>query len=116
MRLLRAALFVALSVAPLGAFDSPAPGPSAPVAIFKAEPEYTQAARDAKLEGEVWLSVMIDEKGVPAEFVVKRSLGLGLDEKAIEAAKKWRFKPGLKFGVAVPVQATIAVSFHLLKR
>jgi periplasmic protein TonB len=89
-------------------------GVSAPVATFKPEPEYSEEARKAKYQGEVWLSVIVDEKGVPQEIKVTRKLGLGLDEKAIEAVRKWRFKPGMKDGKPVPVLATIAVSFHLL--
>ncbi len=89
-------------------------GVSAPVATFKPEPEYSEEARKAKYQGEVWLSVVVDEKGVPQDIKVTRKLGLGLDEKAIEAVRKWRFKPGMKDGKAVPVMATIAVSFHLL--
>jgi periplasmic protein TonB len=45
---------------------------------------------------------------------VIRPLGLGLDQKAIEAVQKWKFKPGMKDGRAVPVQATIEVNFRLL--
>ncbi len=89
-------------------------GVSAPVATFKPEPEYSEEARKAKYQGEVWLSVVVDEKGVPQDIKVTRKLGLGLDEKAIEAVRKWRFKPGMKDGKPVAVQATIAVSFHLL--
>lgn len=89
-------------------------GVSAPVATFKPEPEYSEEARKAKYQGEVWLAVVVDEKGVPQDIRVTRKLGLGLDEKAIEAVRKWRFKPGMKDGKPVAVQATIAVSFHLL--
>lgn len=89
-------------------------GVSAPVATYKPEPEYSEEARKAKYQGEVWLSVVVDEKGVPQQIKVTRKLGLGLDEKAIEAVSKWRFKPGMKDGKPVAVQATIAVSFHLL--
>ncbi len=89
-------------------------GVSAPVPTFKPEPEYSEDARKAKYQGEVWLTVVVDEKGVPQDIKVTRKLGLGLDEKAIDAVRKWRFKPGMKDGKAVPVMATIAVSFHLL--
>jgi TonB family protein len=89
-------------------------GVSAPQATYKPEPEYSEEARKAKYQGEVWLSVIVDEKGVPQDIKVTRKLGLGLDEKAIEAVRKWRFKPGMKDGKPVAVQATIAVSFHLL--
>jgi len=56
----------------------------------------------------------VDENGVPQEIKVVRSLGLGLDQKAIEAVQKWRFKPGLKDGKPVPVSANIEVNFRLL--
>ncbi|HYV61022.1 MAG TPA: energy transducer TonB [Bryobacteraceae bacterium] len=56
----------------------------------------------------------MDENGVPQEIKVIRSLGLGLDQKAIEAVQKWRFKPGRKDGKAVPVSANIEVNFRLL--
>jgi TonB family protein len=89
-------------------------GVTAPVATYKPEPEYSEEARKAKYQGEVWLSVIVDEKGIPQNIKVTRKLGLGLDEKAVEAVSKWRFKPGMKDGKPVAVQATIAVSFHLL--
>ncbi|MEP6961244.1 MAG: energy transducer TonB [Acidobacteriota bacterium] len=89
-------------------------GVSAPVPISKPEPEYSEEARKAKHQGEVLLSVIVDEKGIPQKVIVTRKLGLGLDEKAIEAVMKWRFKPGMKDGKPVAVQATIAVTFHLL--
>ena len=60
------------------------------------------------------LSVIVDEMGRPNRINVLRSLGLGLDQKAIEAVSQWRFKPGLKDGKAVPVIATIEVNFRLL--
>lgn len=89
-------------------------GVSRPEVVSKVEPEYSEEARKAKYQGEVWLSVVVDEKGVPQDVKVTRKLGLGLDEKAIEAVMKWRFRPGMKDGKPVAVRATIAVSFHLL--
>jgi len=56
----------------------------------------------------------VDEKGNPRELKVIRPLGLGLDQKAIEAVEKWKFKPGMKDGKPVAVQATIEVNFRLL--
>lgn len=111
----------ALCIVPLlAAFQEKGPvypiggGVSRPEVVYQVEPIYSQEARDAKYQGEVWLSVVIDASGVPAEIKVTRSLGLGLDEKAIEAVKQWRFKPGEKDGAPVAVTATIAISFHLL--
>jgi TonB family protein len=89
-------------------------GVSAPVPVFRPEPEYSEEARKAKWQGAVLLQLVVDENGVPQEIKVVRSLGLGLDQKAIEAVQKWRFKPGLKDGKAVPVSANIEVNFRLL--
>jgi periplasmic protein TonB len=89
-------------------------GVSSPVAIYKVEPEYSEEARKAKFQGTVVLSIVIDEKGSPTNFKVVRPLGLGLDEKAIEAVQKWRFRPGMKDGRPVPVLATVEVNFRLL--
>lgn len=89
-------------------------GVSSPSLLFKVEPEYSEEARKAKFQGTVVLYVVVDEKGQPRELRVVRPLGLGLDEKAIEAVQKWRFKPGLKDGRPVAVAATIEVNFRLL--
>jgi len=89
-------------------------GVSAPVPVFKPEPEYSEEARKAKWQGAVLLELVVDADGVPQNIKVIRSLGLGLDQKAIEAVQKWRFKPGQKDGKAVPVSANIEVNFRLL--
>ncbi len=89
-------------------------GVSAPIAIYKIEPEYSEEARKAKFQGTVVLSIVVDEAGSPRNFKVIRPLGLGLDEKAIEAVQKWRFKPAMKDGRAVAVIATVEVNFRLL--
>jgi len=89
-------------------------GVSAPTLIFKVEPEYSEEARKAKFQGTVILYVVVDEKGYPRDLKVVRPLGLGLDQKAIEAVQKWRFKPGLKDGRPVAVSAQVEVNFRLL--
>ena len=86
---------------------------SAPVPIHRVDPEYTEEARNAEIEGSVLIRAVIDENGVPAETKVERSLNQGLDAKAIEAVKKWRFKPGLKDGNPVPVSVSILINFRL---
>jgi TonB family protein len=87
---------------------------SAPVLVTKVEPEYSEEARKAKYSGTVLLSIVVDEHGMPRDIHVVRPLGLGLDEKAIEAVMKWRFRPGLKGGHAVATQAQVEVNFRLL--
>jgi len=89
-------------------------GVSAPSLLFKTEPEYSVEARAAKLQGTVLLYVEIDPDGKAQNIGVKRSLGLGLDEKAIEAVQRWKFKPGTKDGMPVTVAATIEVNWRLM--
>ncbi len=89
-------------------------GVSAPTVLFKVDPEYSEEARKAKYQGTVLLSIEVDTSGRATNIQVVRSLGLGLDEKAIEAVKKWKFKPGIKDGKPVMVAATIEVNFRLL--
>jgi protein TonB len=89
-------------------------GVSPPSVLHKVEPEYSEEARKAKWQGTVVLQLVVDDKGKPQNLKIMRSLGLGLDQKAIEAVEKWTFKPGMKDGKPVPVIATIEVNFRLL--
>lgn len=85
-----------------------------PRLLSKIEPGYSKEARAAKLEGSVLLAVEVWEDGIAHNIRVVRSLGLGLDENAIDAVKKWRFSPGTKDGEPVRVAARIEVKFRLL--
>jgi protein TonB len=89
-------------------------GVSQPQLLYKVEPEYSEEARKAKFQGAVVLQIIVDEKGLPRDIKIIRPLGLGLDQKAIEAVEKWKFSPGKKDGKAVPVIAQIEVNFRLL--
>ena len=89
-------------------------GVSAPVPIFKPEPEYSEEARKAKFQGSVMLAIVVNADGTTSSIRVIRPLGLGLDEKAIEAVSKWRFKPSIKDGRPVAVSANVEVNFRLL--
>jgi TonB family protein len=86
---------------------------SAPRAIYEPEPEYSEEARKAKYQGNVILSAVIGQDGRARDLHVARSLGMGLDEKAMEAVNKWRFAPALLDGRPVAVQVNIEVNFRL---
>jgi len=87
---------------------------TAPALVYKIEPEYSEQARKAKYQGTVVLSIEVDEDGKPRAFHVVQGLGLGLDEKAIEAVSRWKFRPAYRDGRAVTAPATIEVNFRLL--
>jgi TonB family protein len=89
-------------------------GVTAPALLSKIEPEYSEEARKAKYQGTVLLYIQVDPTGKAINMRVLHSLGLGLDEKAMEAVKKWKFKPGTKDGKPVTVEAQIEVNFRLL--
>ena len=88
-------------------------GVSAPKAIYSPDPEYSEEARKVKHMGVVVLWLVVGPDGKPRDIRVVRTLGLGLDEKAIEAVRNWRFEPALKDGKPVAVQVNIEVNFHL---
>lgn len=89
-------------------------GVTRPELISKVEPEYSEEARKAKYSGSVLLSIVVNTDGKAEDIKVVKSLGMGLDEKAIEAVQKWRFKPGMNKGVPVKVRANVDVNFRLL--
>jgi TonB family protein len=86
---------------------------SAPRPISSPEPTYSEEARKAKLEGDCVVSIVVDDKGKPTDLHVIKSLGMGLDEKAIEAIKTWKFEPAYKDGKPVAAKLTLQVSFRL---
>jgi TonB family protein len=88
----------------------------APALIHKVEPEYTEEARQAKLEGAVLLKVEITPEGKATNIKVLHALGMGLDEKAVECVAKWRFKPAMRDGQPVKVDAQIEINFQLLMK
>lgn len=89
-------------------------GVSAPRLTYKVEPEYSEEARKAKYQGTVVLAIEVWPDGKAHNIRVIRSLGLGLDQKAIDAVQKWRFVPGKKDRVPVKVRANVEVNFRLL--
>jgi len=90
-------------------------GVSPPKAIFQPEAEFSDEARRAKYEGTVVVTLIVDAQGNPQNVHVSRTLGMGLDEKAVEAVRKYKFKPAMeqKTGRPVPVMVSVEVRFRL---
>jgi periplasmic protein TonB len=88
-------------------------GVSGPVVIHSVDPEFSDEARRAKYQGVCLISVIVDAQGNPQNPRVSRALGMGLDEKALEAVKQFKFKPAMKGNTPVPVMITVEVNFRL---
>jgi len=88
-------------------------GVSAPKVTYQPDPEYSEEARKAKYQGVCVLSLIVGPDGKPRDVKVARSLGLGLDEKAIEAVNQWKFEPAQKDGKPVAVAINVEVTFRL---
>jgi TonB family protein len=89
-------------------------GVAAPVVVSRVEPKYTDEAKRAKWEGTVVIRGVIDQSGrACGKWTLLRSLGLGLDQRAVDAISQWVFKPGLQNGGPAPVTVTMEVNFHL---
>jgi len=86
---------------------------SAPILLHQAEPEYSEEARAARLQGTVVVHAVIGEDGRAHDLKVVKGLGLGLDEKALASVAEWHFLAGEKDGQAVPVECSIEISFRL---
>jgi TonB family protein len=89
-------------------------GVSSPVPIRKVDANYTEEARRAKIHGNVLLALVVDQNGNPRDIKVEKPLGMGLEEKAIEAVQKWKFQPATKNGRPVAMHISVAVNFRLL--
>ncbi|MDE3180301.1 MAG: energy transducer TonB [Acidobacteriota bacterium] len=89
-------------------------GVTEPIAIYSPDPPYTEQAREAKFQGDVVLSIVVEPDGSVTEIQVVKPLGLGLDDSAVKAVRGWKFKPGTRNGVPVPVRMFVDVTFHLL--
>jgi protein TonB len=87
---------------------------SQPVPLNNVEAEFSDEARRAKYQGVCLISVIVDAQGNPQNPRVVRALGMGLDEKALEAVRKYKFKPALKDGkTPVPVMINVEINFRL---
>src|SRR5262249_38699701 len=88
-------------------------GVTAPKLLSKVEPQYSEAARDAKIDGVCILTLEVDTDGLARNIKVKKSLHPDLDANAILAIEQWRFKPAEKDGKPVIVSANVEVNFKL---
>jgi protein TonB len=88
-------------------------GVSAPRVLYSPDPEYSEEARKAKHQGTVILWVVVGPDGRVRDIRIQRALGMGLDERAMEAVKTWKFEPARKDGQPVPVQINVEVNFRL---
>jgi protein TonB len=88
-------------------------GVSTPEVIFKVDPEFSEEARKAKFMGIVLVSLIVDQQGRPQNVHVLRGVGMGLDGKAVEAVKLYKFKPAMENGRPVPVELNVEVNFQI---
>ena len=88
-------------------------GVSEPVVIYQVEPEFSEEARKAKVAGNVLVSLIVGTNGLPQNVRVIRGIGMGLDEKAVEAVRQYRFKPAMENGKPVPVIMNVDVNFQI---
>lgn len=97
-----------------GTFRSGVNGVTSPQCVYCPNPDYSDAARAAKLQGKVELSVLVTPTGEVTSIYVLKGAPFGLTTQAINAAKNWRLQPGRKDGKPVPVRVTIEMTFRLL--
>jgi periplasmic protein TonB len=84
-----------------------------PVLVSQVDPEFSEEARKAKFSGNVEVYLWVDEQGNPSHVKVVRGVGMGLDEKAIEAVRQYKFKPALQNGKPVKVDLYVDVNFQI---
>jgi TonB family protein len=88
-------------------------GVTPPRVIYQTDPEFSEEARKAKFQGNCVLGLIVDANGRPIDIRVLNALGMGLDEKAIESVKNWKFEPGKRDGHNVAVEIAVEIDFHL---
>jgi protein TonB len=88
-------------------------GVSAPVLLYSPDPEFSEEARKAKFMGVVTVNLWVDEHGNPQHVRILRGVGMGLDEKAMEAVKQYKFKPAMEAGKPVLVELNVEVNFQI---
>jgi TonB family protein len=85
---------------------------TAPVAIEKTQPQYTTMAWEAGVKGKVILRLLIDDEGTLEDVEVIEGQPYGLNDQAVKAVRRWRFKPALRHGKPVPVVYIVTINFQ----
>jgi TonB family protein len=98
---------------PPGIYPAGRSGVTVPEVIYNPEPSFSDEARKSKTQGIVLLAIVVGKDGRPYDIRVRQSLGMGLDEKAIEAVNRWRFRPATLNGLPVATQIAVEVNFRL---
>jgi periplasmic protein TonB len=98
---------------PEGLYAAGKMGVTMPQAIYSPEPNFSDEARKARMQGVVTLLVVVGKDGRTYDIRVAQSLGMGLDEQAIAAVGSWRFRPATLNGQPVATQIAVQVDFHL---
>lgn len=109
--------FPMTATAPAGQVHRPGNGVTLPTVVREVKPRYTPEAMQKKIQGSIWLEIVVLETGDVGEVTITRSLDAeyGLDRQAVAAAKQWKFKPGTKDGKPVAVVVTLELMFTLRK-
>ena len=90
-----------------------AAGSRAPTILQEVKPDYTEEARRRSLSGDVVLEIVVRSDGRVGAVRIVQGLGAGLDQRAVEAVRQWRFSPARRFGTPVDVLVEVAVEFRL---
>lgn len=98
---------------PPGIYPAGKGGVTVPQVVYDPEPSFSDEARKSKTQGIVLLMIVVGTDGKPYNIRVQQSLGMGLDEKAIEAVNHWRFRPATFNGQPVATQIAVEVNFRL---
>jgi TonB family protein len=94
-------------------YERQAPGMTHPKAIYQPPPEYSSRAARKKIQGNVFLSLIVNADGTARDLKVTQSLDKDLDNKALECVRKWKFEPATKDGTPVAMRIVVEVNFHL---
>ena len=91
----------------------PGAGITAPAILREVKPDYTEEGRRRQVEGDVVLEIVVRSDGSVGSVKLRQGLGAGLDQRAIDAVRQWRFSPAKRYGVPVDVMVEVAMEFKL---